>query len=104
MDYIIKSANDNELDAMMRYAKEVDDEFNKKNDSSCKKVSDHRYVEVLRTKNKLIRVCQECEFEKTNYWTNDQRRYIEKNLEDFAQPGSILWEKIYGKGGKQATT
>jgi hypothetical protein len=106
MDYIIRQANHREIQGMSKYAEEVidlslvkrkEDRAKLKAQGDCLDGLRHTWVRKVKSKNELIRYCQkDCGIVIHRYFTNDDLAYIEKNLGDFAQPGSVLWQKMYG--------
>lgn len=100
MDYILRDADERELNAMMKFSEEMfidrqkEKEHQKILNQEC---NPHDWLIVNRKKNTMIRVCQTCEKEKHNGWTNDQLNYIERHLVDFAQPGTKLYDQAYGQ-------
>lgn len=105
MEYIIKDATDRELAAMKRYTSDYMDWSNVKKEEDriklmqgkCSEGGEHLWERKMINQNKMIRYClKNCGIVKVKYFTNDDLGYINKHLDEFAQPGSKLWHKIYG--------
>lgn len=100
MLYTFKDANEREIQKMSEYVKEmIEEKWSKEEDQKLiqQQCQTHKWEIVHKGEHKIVRVCQECEKERFSYYTKEQLNYINKHIEDFAQPGSILYEKIYGK-------
>lgn len=100
MNYFIKNANEKELEEAKSIVSEMlEEKFS--NDEHTKiiqqKCEPHQYDIVHRSDHRIVRVCQACELERITHYTNDHLAMLEYYAADFAQPGSKLYDKIYGK-------
>lgn len=106
MRFFLKDANERELEKMSEFVSVIfeEKEAKKKDDIiQAQACNPHQWEIAHRSTHKIVRVCNLCDKERYAYYTNEMLRQIEANIKDYAQPGSILYEKIYGKTQKNTT-
>lgn len=88
-----------EREAIERYAREHMEDRDRRRAEEKAKNHPHRWNVKFTGTNQAIKRCvvPGCDEVVKKGWTNTQAREVMQNLEDFAQPGSELWNKKYGK-------
>jgi len=99
---IIDEATDKELDAMERYSAEVVENLQAnrhgvKAELHCSTTGKHKWVRKRVNSKKLLRFCSyNCGTTIVRHFDNETLRYMAKNPQDFAIPGTKLWAKFFG--------
>lgn len=88
-----------ERQAMERYARAHMEDRDKRRAIEKFKKHPHIWNTKFTGTNQAIKKCvvEGCGLIIKKGWTSSQKNQIMNNLEDFAQPGSELWNKIHGK-------